>query len=106
MTATFALLGLAGLLGTVGATRLSVARWPTRAPTLGVIAWISLLFAIFLSPLLAAVALVAPKVPGEFKLAAAVHSCSAAVIGHSGRHPDSVLTVVGTLTAASSARSR
>lgn len=95
MTAPIGLLLLAGLLGTWGARRLDRATWPSRSPGLGIAAWLTLMSATFLSLLLAAVTLVAHRVPGDFSLAAVLHSCSALVINHGQRHPDSIWTTVG-----------
>ena len=97
MTATFALLLLAWMLGTFGARQLDRALWPARSPALGIATWLTLLSTIFLSILLAAVTLVGPNVPGDFKLSAVLHSCSTAVIRHGSQHPYSVWTFVGTL---------
>jgi Zn-dependent protease with chaperone function len=59
-----------------------------------------LLSATFLSIFLAAITLVAPKFPGDLKISAILHSCSAVVLRHGQTHPDSVWTYVGTLVSA------
>lgn len=95
MTASIALLGLAGMLGTLGSRWLDRAEWPSRSPGLGITAWLTLVSATFLSLFLAAAALVTHKFPGNLSIAAVLHSCSAFVIDHGQRHSDSVWTWIG-----------
>ena len=95
MTASIALLVLAGLLGTRGARRLDRAGWPSRSPALGIAAWLTIMSTIFLSLLLAAATLVTHKFSGDLSIASVLHSCSAFVIDHGQRRADSVWTMVG-----------
>lgn len=95
MTASLALLALAGLLGTQASRRLDRAGWPSRSPALGIAAWLTMMSAIFLSLLLAAATLVTHKFPGDLSIAGVLHACSALVIDHGQRHPESIWTAIG-----------
>lgn len=95
MTASLALLALAGLLGTQGSRRLDRAGWPSRSPALGIAAWLTIMSAIFLSLFLAAATLVTHKVAGDLSIASVLHSCTAFLIDHGQRRADSVWTGIG-----------
>lgn len=95
MTASIALLVLAGVLGTQGSRRLDRAGWPSRSPGLGIAAWLTMMSSIFLSLFLAAATLVTHKFPGDLSIASVLHSCSAFVIDHGQRRGDSVWTGIG-----------
>lgn len=95
MTASIALLALAGLLGKQGSRQLDRAEWPSRSPALGIAAWLTLMSAIFLSLFLATATLVTHKFPGDLSIASVLHSCSAFVIEHGQRRAESVWTGIG-----------
>lgn len=72
------LLLFAGLLA-AGARWLASARWPHRAPGLGIVAWQSLTLSLALSLVLAAVALVMPQLPAAASMSELVRLCTTAL---------------------------
>lgn len=89
------------LLGTFGVRRLDRATWPNRCPAMGVLAWLTVLSAMFLCFLLAGAALVAHEFPSGLSGSALLHACSAFLAEHGRSHPSSAWTVVGIGGAAS-----
>jgi Zn-dependent protease with chaperone function len=73
--AAVALLGYAVLLLTTGATALARARWPDRAPRLGVAAWLALTSSAVVSVILGGAALVVPTVQVSADLSALLAAC-------------------------------
>ncbi len=63
MIAALALVALAIGLGAAIPRHLAGASWTTRAPGLGIVAWLGLLIAVFTSLLLAGLALAVPRIP-------------------------------------------
>jgi Zn-dependent protease with chaperone function len=73
--AAVALLGYAVLLLTAGAAALARARWPDRAPRLGVAAWLALTSSAVVSVILGGAALVVPTVQVSADLSALLAAC-------------------------------
>lgn len=89
-----ALLAVAGL-GSAAAPRLADARWPMRAPGLGILAWQSLSLSLVSSLTLASIALVIPQLPAKSSLAELMHLCTTVLTEQLRRPETGVLTVLG-----------
>jgi hypothetical protein len=79
VTAALVLFGYAALLGTVGAALLHRARWPERAPRLGVVAWQALSLSTVGAVVLGGLTLMVPSVELSTDLAALLEACAMAL---------------------------
>lgn len=82
MTAPLILLGYALLIGTLGARGLQRAKWPHRAPGLGILAWQAVSMTVVLSVMLAGTALALPTLPVTTDLAELLRACALALEAH------------------------
>ena len=99
MTAPLALVLFAAAMGTVGTRWLVGATWPNRAPGLGVLAWQTLTFSVFLSLTLAGFSLAIPRLPATEGIAEFLHACSVALRDHYSTPGGAILSVAGGLLA-------
>jgi len=79
LIAALALVALAVGLGTAAPRHLGGASWATRAPGLGIVAWLGLIIAIFTSLLLAGLALAVPRIPTSEGGIGFWHACTDAL---------------------------
>ncbi|MBA3308562.1 MAG: M56 family metallopeptidase [Nocardioidaceae bacterium] len=100
MTAPLLLLGLALVVGTVGARWLRNAGWTQRAPRLGILAWLALTASIVLSVTLAGVALALRAVPATTNLADLVGACAMALRLHDATPGGVAVAAAGVAVAA------
>jgi Zn-dependent protease with chaperone function len=80
--AALVLVGYALLVGTVGAAALRRARWPERAPRLGVTAWQTLSGTVMLALVLAGASALMPDAAIGVTLVELIHSCVRALRAH------------------------
>ena len=79
MTTPAILLGLAVLMGTAGGRWLQGARWPVRAPHLGIWAWQALSASTLVAAVLAGLTLTVPALPFGSRAADLLHACWLAI---------------------------
>jgi Zn-dependent protease with chaperone function len=75
MTIALVLLGYAATLSTLGVGLLRRCEWPTRAPRLGIVAWLALTGSIVMSVTLGGLALAMPTVRVSGDIAVLLHAC-------------------------------
>lgn len=76
MTTTIALLVFGIALGVIGPRWLDRCAWPTRSPSLGILAWQTMTVTVFVSFVWAGVTIVAHAMPESGWIGKAVHGCS------------------------------
>ncbi|CAI9418026.1 M56 family metallopeptidase [Nocardioides sp. T2.26MG-1] len=104
MSAALLFLGVAAVLAGPMARGLSRASWPSRAPSLGMAAWLSLQFTTLLSIVLVGLSLLVGDLPHEWTPIAFFHACADAVQHHSWQGNTPLAWMGGTLALAMSAR--
>lgn len=95
MIAPFFLFLVACLVGVGGSKWLAEARWPARAPALGIVAWLTVGVTTMLSILLAGAALAVPQIPSNRGLAELFHACSAALREHYATPGGGAVALIG-----------
>lgn len=99
MTGPLGLVLFAGLIGFAGPRLLGKARWTTRSPVLGILAWQVQTGAAFLSLVLAGTLLAAPEVPAAGAFVSVFHECSLALKEHYATPKNVALSAPGGLFA-------
>ena len=95
MIAPAALLTFALLLGLVVAPLLNAAAWPSRAPGIGMVAWLVLTTSSFSSLVLAGLSVTVPELPAADGLADFFNACSNAMREHYGTTGGATIAVAG-----------
>lgn len=99
MIAALALVALALGLGAVIPRHLAGAGWTTRAPGLAIVAWLTLLVAVFTSLLLAGLALAVPRIPPGEGGIGFWHACTEALRDTYASPGGALVSTVGGLSA-------
>ncbi|MDN4175818.1 M56 family metallopeptidase [Nocardioides sp. SOB77] len=95
MTAPLGLLALAVVLSAAGPRWLTRASWPSRAPGVAIVVWLGLTSSVFLSLVLAGVALAVPELPAGSGFAEFFHACSTALREHYSTPGGVTLSLLG-----------
>ena len=100
MSTTVGLLAFGVAVGALGPALLERWRWPTRSPSLGIVAWQAMTISVFVSFVLAGVTLAAHAVPKSGPVGTVLHACSVFLSDENGASESSVLPTLGAVLAA------
>jgi Zn-dependent protease with chaperone function len=92
------LLVFAVVAGSAGGGLLARARWTTRAPALGILAWQCLTWSVITSLLLAGAGLALPQLPAGDTIAEFFHACTVALRDHYSAPGGGLLAILGGTT--------